>query len=53
MISSCHWCNDVVDISEVEGIINRTVNIFKNLFSIFPFYKVMVTDTVEHRAVHV
>ena len=53
MISSCHWCNDVVDISEVEGIINRTVNIFKNLFSIFPFYKVMVTDAVEHRAVHV
>ena len=28
MISSCHWCNDVVDISEVEGIINRLTAAF-------------------------
>ena len=53
MVASCHRGYDVVYISEVEGIINRTVNIFKNFFPVFSFYQVMIADAVKHRAIHI
>ena len=53
MVASRHGRDDIVDVAEVEGIVDRPVDTFKDLFPILPFYQVVVAEAVKHRAVHV
>ena len=53
MVTACHRSDNIMHTSGVKRIINRTVDIFKKLFAVFTFDKVMVSDTIEDRAVHI
>ena len=39
--------------SGIERVIDRAVDTFEKLFTVFAFHKVVVTDAIEHRAIHI
>ncbi len=53
MVSTGHRGDNIVHITRIEGVIYRTVIVFKHLFAIFPFYQIMVSNAIEDRTIHI
>ena len=52
-ISVRHGGNDVMHSRHIKGIIDRPIDAFKDFFSIFSPFQIMVSDAIKHRYVHV
>ena len=53
MISSPHRCHDIMRRAKIKRVINRAIDTFEQLFSVLPFYKVMISQTIENRTTHI
>ena len=53
IVASHHRSHDIMDVPGIERIIDRSVKLFEQLFSIFSFYQIVIPDRIKDRDIHI